>query len=478
MATYTPPTFVDVPDPNNPPAGAPALDAATLNAMTAAIVAAQNAAASAGGGTAYSNEQAVDAVAAALVPGSGVTIVYDDANNAITISSTGGGTGGGTTTTTASSTDGDWGVVPLDSFSGANDDAKLTAALSAVGADTYKRTILLTNRQYNFSTVNRTAFHGLRIQGPPGYSNADKGAAYQSGEVHLTGTGPWFTNGGSDVFDCSFRGLAFKGGSNSTVLAQSGGGSWWRLHMRDISASGLRTVLGTASAPILLTGAFIDGFWEVNNSYNCAFHIGGSDNRLFMSGGFLDSDPGFGSAGSANGQPHLWLDSCENTVIGALYITAEGLWTGVKIDGPAFGSSSGNQGGPITFVGLQVEGRNAGQGSNGALVRQNGGISRWRDCNFHYGMVSPTTPGRTPADAGIIHHAGGQIVVSGATYDRATGVAETVPFVYTASAGKCVVNGIQPQYRGGTWTGLPRVALKSGNAENRVTDGTVSLTTV
>lgn len=424
---------------------------------------------------AYTDEQVRDVIGAALVAGANVSITVNDAADSITIAST----GGGTVTTTASATDGDFGVVPLDSFTGADDDTKLTNALAAVAADTYKRTILLTNRKYNFATANRSAFSGLRIQGPAGYSNADKGAGFMSGEVHLTTTGPWFHNNNTNVFDASFRGLAFTGGSNATVLGQSGSStSWWRLHMRDISASGLRSVLGTVSTPILITGAFIDGFWEVNNSYNTAFHLSGSDNRLFMSGGFLDSDPSFNTAGSAGGQAHLWCDGLENTVIGPLYITCESLWTGVKIDGPTFGSTSSNQGGPIVFNGLHIEGRNAGAGSNGAVVRQNGGIARFRDCNFHYGMISPTTPGRTPTDAGMIHHADGQLLVSGATYDRATGVAQTVPLVYTASAGKCVVNGIQTESRGGAWTALPVVAIKSGNTENRITDGTVSLASI
>lgn len=378
------------------------------------------------------------------------------------------GSGGGSTN------DADFGVVLLDSFTGADDDAKLTAALTAVGADTYKRTILLTNRKYTFATGNRAAFSGMRLRGPGGYSNADKGAPYMSGEVHLTCTGPWFTNNNVNVFDVSMTQMAFTGGPAATVIGNSDNAhSFWRLHMRDISASGLSSVAGSNSQQLLVTGAHFDGFWEINNSQNSAFHIGGSDNRLFTNGGFMD-----GVTPTVTGSAHLWLDYCDNTVIGPLYITASGPWTAIKIDGPGYASTSSSFGGPAVFQGLQIEGQNIGNPSNGALVRQNGGIARFRDCNFSSAMASPTSPGRTPADAGVIHHADGQLVVDGASYNRATGVAETVPFVYTASAGKCLVSGIQPIFWGGTWTGLPRVAIKSGNTENRITDGTVQLSTV
>jgi hypothetical protein len=275
---YSPPNFVDVPDPANPPVGAVLMNAVTMNTMAQAVADAQTQAAAATGGTA------------------------------------------------------DFGAVLLDSFTGANDDAKLTNALSGVAADTYKRTIRLKNRLYSFTTANRAAFNGMRISGPSGYSNADKGSVYEAGEVNLGFAGPWFHNNTVDVWDVSLRGLSFKGSSGATVLGNNDSAhSWWRLHMRDISSSGLKSVLGTQTQAILMTGAFLDGFWEINNSFNSAFHMGGSDNRLFMNGGFLDSGTAFNSTA---GQAHLWLDFCENTVVGGLYITCEGPWGGVLVDGP------------------------------------------------------------------------------------------------------------------------------------------------
>lgn len=398
-----------------------------------------------------------------VISGNGITVTQS--GNVYTVTATATSNLGSTTTA-------DFGAVALDSFTGPDDDTKLTNALAAVSADTYKRTILLTNRKYTFTTANRAAFNGMRIQGPGGYSNADKGSIYEASEVNLSMTGPWFNNNTVDVYDVSLTGLSFKGGSAATVLGQSGGGSWWRLHMRDISSSGLSSVLGTVATKLLMTGAHFDGFWEINNCYSTAFHLGGSDNRLWSNGGFLDSGTAFNSTA---GLAHMWFDDCGNTTVGPVYITCEGPWTGVKIDG------SMANGGPISFHGMEIEGRNAGAPSNGSVVRMNGGIARFRDCDFHFGMSNPSAQGRTPADAGVVHHAGGQLVIAGAQYDKATSVAFTVPFVYTAATAttdKCIVKEVQVGNDGGSWTTLPIVALKSGNTDNRITDATVTLATV
>jgi hypothetical protein len=398
-----------------------------------------------------------------VVSGNGVTVT--NSGGIYTVTATATSNLGSTTTA-------DFGAVALDSFTGPDDDTKLTNALAAVSADTYKRTILLTNRKYTFTTANRTAFNGMRIQGPAGYSNADKGSIYEASEINLSMSGPWFNNNTVDVFDVSLTALSFKGSSTATVLGQSGGGSWWRLHMRDISSSGLLSVLGTVATKLLMTGAHFDGFWEINNCYSTAFHLGGSDNRLWSNGGFLDSGTAFNSTA---GLAHMWFDDCANTTVGPVYITAEGPWTGIKIDG------SLQNGGPISFYGMEIEGRNAGAPSNGSVVRMNGGIARFRDCDFHFGMSNPSAQGRTPADAGVVHHAGGQLVIAGAQYDKATSVAFTVPFVYTAATAatdKCIVKEVQVGGDGGSWTTLPIVALKSGNTDNRITDATVTLATV
>jgi hypothetical protein len=77
------------------------------------------------------------------------------------------------------------GTVALDSFSG-TDEAKLTAAMSYAGAQTYAPTILLGNRLHQFSTT-RATYEGFRIQGPPGPGNAEKSAKANNCRIELNG---------------------------------------------------------------------------------------------------------------------------------------------------------------------------------------------------------------------------------------------------------------------------------------------------
>lgn len=386
----------------------------------------------------------------------------------------GGGGGGGTTTLS------DLGRVSLDSFqTGAlSDDTLLTNALSAVAADTYPRAIQLTNRQYSFSTVNRTPFDGMRIIGPEGYGNPERlTQTKMPGRVALSGTGPWFDAGANTYYSVSLHGLSFTGGSSAYVLASSAGGQFYCLSMRDIFSSGLKSVLGSVSTKLLITAASFTGDWEINNCYNTAFHLGGSDNALWTDGCLLDSGTAFNTAGSANGQYQLWCDSLDKTYIGPMYITAEAGWNGVRISGAAYNAVTANMG-SVTIYGMRLEGRNPSAGCNGSLLRVEGGRCKFHGGYINYGMVSPTTPGHSPADAGIIHHSGGRLSVRATAYDRASGVAESVPFVYSNTTGPCVVGDIEANSRSAAWTGLPQVARPIANAENRIMDATVTGTTV
>lgn len=368
----------------------------------------------------------------------------------------------------------DYGAVLLDSFAGTTDEEKLTAALSAIAADTFPRAVQLTNRRYDFTTGNRAAFNGMKIMGPRGFNIPEQNSQTKMpGRVHLSMAGPWFHNGGATVFGVTLANLSFTGGSGATVLGQSGGGSFRCLQMSDIGATGLKSVCGTLSARLLLTACTFDGAWDVSGFYNTPFHLGGSDNTLWTDGMILTGNTDFLTAGKANGQYTLWFEGMGKSYIGPLYITAEGGWGGIRVQGPEFNTGA-TYGGQLAFYGLKIEGKNKSRPCFGALLRVDGGTVVLRDSALAYAMSNPAGAGH-PVDAGVIHHSAGTLLVDGCSYDRATGVAETVPFVYTAAAGDCVVRGIQREQIGGNWTGRPRVAKAAGTAENRITDATVTL---
>jgi hypothetical protein len=331
----------------------------------------------------------------------------------------------------------------------------------------------LTNRQYSFATGNLVPFDGLRIQGPSGYGNPERSSQTKMpGRVALSMSGPWISAGTGTYYSVSLHNLSFTGGSGATILGGTSG-QFYCLSMRDIFSSGLYSVLGTQANKLLLTAASFTGDWEINNCYTGAFHLGGSDNVFWSDGMLLDSGTAYLAAQSATGQHHLWLDGMDKSTVGPLYITAEGGWGGIRVSGPAFNSVTTNMGN-VSVTGARIEGRNPGAGSDGALVRIDGGGLILRDCHINYGMVAPSSNGHSPVDAGIIHHAAGQLLVTGCTYDRANSIAESVPFVYTNTSADCLVNSIRRASRAQSWAGRPVVAKPTANAENRIVDGTVT----
>lgn len=365
------------------------------------------------------------------------------------------------------------GVRPLEDFDGATDDEKLTAALSYAAAQTYPPTIAFGNRTYNLST-QRTLYQGFRIQGPPGYSNAERGDSSNVHRVVLTTGAPWLvTPSGVTVFDVSISQMSFKANSTTSLIGSVGGGGLYCALIRDVTFTLFRSVLGTAATKLLITACNFDGYWESNGCYECHFNLGGSDNTLWPAGGLVDSSVAFYSAGPnvGPGNAHVRFDYLEKTTVGPLYITAESGWRAIEVNGAAFNTTAGNLGGPLMFTGLRIEGRNAAAPGFGSMARVNGGGAVFRDCWFSYGMSSPSTMGENPADAGIIHQAGGQLLVDGCSYDRATGVAETVPFVHSA-AGWAKVGNVLLGSKVSTWTGRPRVQNAGGTI---TTDSTVTL---
>lgn len=358
------------------------------------------------------------------------------------------------------------GSAPVDSFAGSTDDDRLTAALQYAAAQTYIPRITLANKAYTWATP-RLGFDGLKLYGPPGMSNAEKAPANMACQVTCNGGGAWLTANGTN-FSVTIKDIDFKGSSGTQWLS-TGSGMFDSCVFDSLSFSGFKSVIGSQAAKALFTACWFSGWWDIANSYNGAIHWGGSDCRFFPIGGLVDSATAYLSPGASNGQYHVWFDGMEKSTCGPIYVTAEGGWNGIRVSGPGIGSTSNNQGGPLKFYGLELEGRNAGQPCNGALFRQEGGIVILRDCWISYGMASPATPGHSPQDAGIVHQTAGQLVMSGCTYDTATGVVETVPFLYGAG-GEARIGAQMRASKGGVWTGLPRYQAAGGtvNADTSV----------
>lgn len=336
-------------------------------------------------------------------------------------------------------------MVRLSDFAGADDDAKLTAAMSYCSAQTYKGiTILLDEaKTYSFAT-KQPLYTGFSIMGGFMPHDQDRSGNPQANEISLSTSGGWFYLNQSQTFSCSFTNLTLNGGASQRLVDGHASNVLWTSTFRDITAVNLGNVLGSEATKLLNTACVLDGFWNVNNIRERAWVLGGSDTRLAFSQALIDSpntSPTYDAATYL-----LEYSSQSKTPTRNVYLTAEGIHSGIYI-----GSGSSEH---LTFTDCTVEGRNAGAPSNGRLVRVQGtnSIVTFRDCWFAYAMASPGT------HTGVIQADSGSVLIDGCTYERATGVAETVPF-FAASAGNHIIRNV----RSLGFTGKPRVQ-QSGTA--------------
>ncbi len=323
-------------------------------------------------------------------------------------------------------------------------------------------------------------YNGFRILGQLGPQNPEKGDTYETCRADISiSNGVWLNMpNASTLWDVYIAGISFTGHSTTTFMGIGSGSAscvMWCNLIRDVGFSGFLTLFGTQAQRLALNACWWMGWWQIINSYNGAVHIAGSDCRLWMDGGLVDSGASFATAGNATGQFHIWLDFLSNSIIGPLYITCEAGWGGVKVSGAGYNTGSSTNMRTL-LSGLNIEGRNLTQPCYGACLRVEGGLVMVRDCKLGPGMSNPSTMGHSPADAGTVHVTGsGGVMLDGCSYTKTAGIAETVPFVYADSGMVRVHNTFIAQ--GGNnndsyvWTGLPRVHSAGGTM---VVDDTVT----
>ncbi len=357
-------------------------------------------------------------------------------------------------------------------FANADDDVMLANTMSYTGAQTHPPAIRIGNSRpagapssdYNFSGSIGKPHDGWRFVGPnQGSCNAELADDNTACRVNLTYNGNWINlTGGGDVWNGLVSGIAFNGSANTTFMASDASTVWHGSHIRDCGFKNFKTVLGTQAQKLLMTTCTIDGYFQVQGTYNGGIHIGGSDNKLFLGGALMDASQAYNTAGSAAGQFHMWFDGLDNSCVGTPYITSTGLWGGIRITGVQYNATPTSNFGMVTFLpGAVIEGHNATDPCFGAVMRIEGGLVKIRDCYIGRAMSDPTAMTHSPTDAGVIHQTGGYVLLDGPTYGRATSVAETVPMFYQAG-GTARIRNASVATHGGTWSGLPRVQSVGG----------------
>lgn len=356
---------------------------------------------------------------------------------------------------------GSGGIYYVDDQAGATDDDKFDNALSASrNANGFTGTVIFSNRNYTLARTH-TLQSGDHIYGLPGAADERRSSGNKC-RVTCTVNGTAFTIPAHFTHSISMGGIQWYGSSSTSWLDPGNplGLDLQTCHFRDMGFTNFKSVLGSKANKLVMTACKMDGYWNINGSYQTAVHIGGSDNDLWTNGLLIDSPPSF--MGSTGSEYHMWFDFLEFSTIGPLYITAE-VNSGVLLDGYGIGSASAH--------GLRFQsqyrntGRNIGQPTYGCATRINGGISSFHGGIAAWEMTNPSSTGR--GDLGVYDIRGGDVLIEDMTYQRASTVGESVPFIYVGSGARCRIRNIR---RSGPWTGLPQVTGPGSiDADNSVT---------
>lgn len=309
------------------------------------------------------------------------------------------------------------GAVNLDEFAGADDDAKLTAAMAYASAQTYRPGIMFPARQVNLSQGGRTPYNGMRLLGPPGseYSkNREIGAALVNHEIRLTcgnGTSSWFVGNG-DMYDIVMAGLMIYG--NSTTQVYHGpypGANLYSCLFHAIQGYGLYAFLGNEATSAAMTQVIFSGHWDFHGIKGTQIYAAGSDNSFWQSGYINMNTP---SSTAGLGRPAFRFN-VSKTTFGYMYHTNEGGWKGLQLDGSA--TSGGN-----VILGGSYEGRAIDNPATDSTIYITGGTHTFVAPWMAYNNVG--------ANSGLVYQTGGHVTFLGGTYKRATAAAATDPWLY------------------------------------------------
>jgi hypothetical protein len=347
------------------------------------------------------------------------------------------------------------GVVQVDSFAGATDDIKLDAALLYASQQTRIPYVQMPPRDFTWNKPGRIPFSGMKIIGPnsPGWKNLELASGkYVNHRVSFgaaigVGNNAAFNGNGQTLYDIYIANLAFAANNNGQLWEQSTG-NLYGAEFSSINSFGLLHVIGRPGATARTTVLNTTGVWTVHAyTGQSPFVIGGSDAQLWVAGEMnLQGD------GSGNGAWLFQLENMTKTNVGRIYTTAQNGWRGTRV----FGDSKG-----ISFWGSTFEGRNAGLPCHGTLFRWEGtGVGAMYGCWFAYGMAAPTTLGGD--NLAMLDIRGGSLLVDRPYYDRANGVAETVPFMSVTGATTEVIARAAGRINTNAWTGRPRYTVSGG----------------
>lgn len=347
----------------------------------------------------------------------------------------------------------------LDSFAGATDDDKLSAAITWQQGHANMPAIRLAARAHTFNQT-RTLYSGLKLVGTPaGPRNLEQDPAYTATRITLgasitSGTGSWWVTPGGFLFDIYMADFAVQGNSGASVhqFIDVTTGSLYACQFHALSFNMMRSIFGRKDRKCLVTQVVFSGHWTANNLWDTQFHLGGADCNLWMDG-YLNIGPSSSPAQTgtyADNDYELIFDSLSKTNVGFIFMTALNGWRGLKV--------SGNAGHGLRFFGGAYEGykgTNDSQAAPGTVIRLEGGSGAFFSPSVGQAMQNPD-----PAEGAPIHMTGGEWSFYSPSFYKGLSMTDADPFIYH-TGGRLMVQGAGTNRSSETWANRPRYQTSS-----------------
>lgn len=362
-----------------------------------------------------------------------------------------GGTKGWYTITGGGSS-GQFGYIFLDDQAGANDDAKLTAAIAAQQSTAGMPPIVLGARNHTFNQT-RTLYSGLKLIGQStGPKNLEQDPDFVTSRITLgssvsSGASSWWVTPGGNLFDIYMADFAVQGNGGSSVhqFIDVTTGSLYACEFHSLAFNFMRSVFGRKDRKCLMTQVVFSGHWTANNLWDTQFMLGGADCQLWV-GGYINIGPSSSPAQTgtyADNDYQILLDNLTKTDIGYIFTSSLNGWRGIKV--------TGTSGHGLRFFGGSYEGyksSNDNLAAPGTVIRLEGGSGAFFGPSVGQAMQSPDA-----AEGGPIHMTGGEWSFYSPNFYRSP-MAESQPCIYH-TGGRLLVMGAT-RHEGEAWTARPR----------------------
>lgn len=315
------------------------------------------------------------------------------------------------------------GCADLDTFLGADDDAKLAAALSYAAAQTHRPAIRFPARAVTLNVGGLVPFDGMKLIGPygsDGPKNIGVNGTMNTHRINVGvghGTDSLFNGAGLavPVYDIQVRDLAFKATNTGSQFwhQPTGTASIYAAAFHSLTFENFKHVIGNPTNLAYTTQVLFTGHWQVLQGYDTQFNVDGSDND-FWGHGYLN----IGSTQSVGPGVYLMMwEGVSKTKFGHIYATVSPGWKAMRCKN--FNGLGGVSFHACTFEGLP------GTPATTQLIDITETGSALGSWSFFACMFNHVNGGN-----GAIVQSGGRLNVYAPTYKRYSGAAETFPLLY------------------------------------------------